>query len=81
MRLARTPLPDPQVKCLPTGVPRAMSRPYPIHFLQTPTETVMVMEAMKMEILIMAPAAGTIKEIKVAAGEMVESDAVVALID
>jgi acetyl-CoA carboxylase biotin carboxyl carrier protein len=44
-------------------------------------ETVMVMEAMKMEIPIVAPAAGTIKEIKVGVGDMVESEAVVALME
>jgi biotin carboxyl carrier protein len=36
---------------------------------------------MKMEIPIVAPASGTIKEIKVAVGDMVESESVVALID
>src|SRR5205823_3955961 len=44
-------------------------------------ETVMVMEAMKMEIPIVAPVTGTIKEIKVAVGDMVESEAIVALMD
>ena len=44
-------------------------------------ETVMVMEAMKMEIPIVAPAAGTIREIKVAVGDMVESEAIVAVMD
>ena len=44
-------------------------------------DTIIVMEAMKMEIPIVAPAAGTIKEIKVAVGDMVESESVVALID
>jgi len=44
-------------------------------------DTIIVMEAMKMEIPILAPVAGTIKEIKVAAGDMVESEAVVALIE
>ncbi|HYR42899.1 MAG TPA: biotin/lipoyl-containing protein [Terriglobia bacterium] len=44
-------------------------------------ETVMVMEAMKMEIPIVAPVTGTIKEIKVVVGDMVESEAVVALMD
>jgi len=44
-------------------------------------ETVMVMEAMKMEIHIVAPVAGTIREIKVAVGDMVESEAVVAVMD
>jgi acetyl-CoA carboxylase biotin carboxyl carrier protein len=44
-------------------------------------ETIMVMEAMKMEIPIVAPAKGTIKEIKVSVGDMVESEAEVALIE
>ena len=44
-------------------------------------ETVMVMEAMKMEIPIVAPGAGTIREIKVAVGDMVESEAIVAVLD
>ena len=44
-------------------------------------DTIMVMEAMKMEIPIVAPAAGTIKEIKVVIGDMVDSEAVVALIE
>lgn len=44
-------------------------------------DTIIVIEAMKMEIPIVAPAAGTIKEIKVAAGNMVEADAAVALIE
>jgi biotin carboxyl carrier protein len=44
-------------------------------------DTILVMEAMKMEIPIVAPVTGTIKEIKVAAGDMVQSEAVVALIE
>lgn len=44
-------------------------------------DTVLVMEAMKMEIPIVAPVTGTIKEIKVAAGDMVDSEAVVAVIE
>lgn len=44
-------------------------------------DPIMVMEAMKMEIPIVASAAGTIKEIKVAVGDMVESEAVVAVIE
>ena len=44
-------------------------------------DTIIVMEAMKMEIPIVAPASGTIKEIKVAVGDMVESESVVALLD
>ena len=43
-------------------------------------DTVIVMEAMKMEIPVVAPSSGTIKEIKVTPGEMVESDAVLAVI-
>ena len=44
-------------------------------------DTLIVMEAMKMEIPVVAPAAGTIREIKVGAGDMVESDAVLALLE
>jgi biotin carboxyl carrier protein len=44
-------------------------------------ETIIVMEAMKMEIPIVAPLTGTIREIKVAVGDMVEAEAVVALIE
>jgi acetyl-CoA carboxylase biotin carboxyl carrier protein len=44
-------------------------------------DTIIVMEAMKMEIPVVAPAGGTIREIKVAAGDMVESDAVLALLE
>jgi acetyl-CoA carboxylase biotin carboxyl carrier protein len=44
-------------------------------------ETIMVMEAMKMEIPVVAPVKGTIKEIKVSVGDMVESEAVVAFIE
>jgi acetyl-CoA carboxylase biotin carboxyl carrier protein len=44
-------------------------------------DTIMVMEAMKMEIPILAPVGGTVKEIKAAAGDMVDSDAVVAIIE
>ncbi len=44
-------------------------------------DTIIVMEAMKMEIPVVAPVTGTIHEIKVAAGDMVESEAVVALIE
>ncbi|PYS00326.1 MAG: acetyl-CoA carboxylase biotin carboxyl carrier protein subunit [Acidobacteria bacterium] len=44
-------------------------------------DTIIVMEAMKMEIPVVAPVTGTIQEIKVAAGDMVESEAVVALIE
>ena len=44
-------------------------------------ETVIVMEAMKMEIPIVAPADGTIKEIKVTPGQMVEADEVLAVME
>ena len=44
-------------------------------------ETVVVMEAMKMEVPIVAPASGVIKEIRVTPGQMVESDAVLAVIE
>ena len=44
-------------------------------------DTIVVMEAMKMEIEIVAPASGTVTEIKVAAGDAVDPDTVVAVID
>jgi biotin carboxyl carrier protein len=44
-------------------------------------EVVIVMEAMKMEIPIVAPSAGTIKEIKVAVGQAVKADDVLGEID
>ena len=44
-------------------------------------DTIIVMEAMKMEIPVVAPASGTVKEIKVAAGQMVEADEVLAVIE
>lgn len=44
-------------------------------------DTVVVMEAMKMEVPIVAPSSGVIKEIKVAPGDTVESDAVLAVIE
>jgi biotin carboxyl carrier protein len=44
-------------------------------------DTIIVMEAMKMEIPVVAPAAGTIHEIKVAPGDMVDSEQVVAVIE
>jgi acetyl-CoA carboxylase biotin carboxyl carrier protein len=44
-------------------------------------DTVLVMEAMKMEVPIVAPSGGVIKEIKVASGDTVESDAVLAVIE
>lgn len=44
-------------------------------------DTILVMEAMKMEIPVVAPTSGVVKEIKTAPGEMVDSDAVIALIE
>lgn len=44
-------------------------------------EIVIVMEAMKMEIPIVAPTAGTVKEIKVTPGQAVEAEQVLAVID
>jgi biotin carboxyl carrier protein len=44
-------------------------------------EVVIVMEAMKMEIPIVAPASGIIKDIKVSPGQAVEADQELALIE
>ena len=44
-------------------------------------EVVIVMEAMKMEIPIVAPASGTLKELNVAVGQAVEADQVLAVIE
>ena len=44
-------------------------------------EVVLVMEAMKMEIPIVAPVTGTIKELKVAPGQAVEAEQALAVID
>jgi pyruvate dehydrogenase E2 component (dihydrolipoamide acetyltransferase) len=44
-------------------------------------DTIVVMEAMKMEIEIVAPASGTVSQINVAAGDSVDPDTVVAVID
>lgn len=44
-------------------------------------EVIIVMEAMKMEIPIVAPVSGTVKELKIALGEAVEADQVLAVID
>jgi acetyl-CoA carboxylase biotin carboxyl carrier protein len=41
-------------------------------------EVVLVMEAMKMEIPIVAPASGVLKEIKVSVGQAVEADQLLA---
>jgi biotin carboxyl carrier protein len=44
-------------------------------------ETIVVMEAMKMEIEVVAPAGGVVSEIRVADGEAVDPDTVVAVIE
>ena len=44
-------------------------------------EVVIVMEAMKMEIPVVAPASGTLKEIKVTPGQAVEADEVLGEVD
>lgn len=44
-------------------------------------DVVIVMEAMKMEIPVVAPAAGVVKEIKVAPGQAVEAEQVLAIIE
>ena len=44
-------------------------------------ETVLVMEAMKMEIEVVATASGTLTEFTVAPGEAVDADAVVAYVE
>jgi biotin carboxyl carrier protein len=44
-------------------------------------EVVIVMEAMKMEIPIVAPTSGTVKEINVAPGQAVEAEQALAVID
>jgi biotin carboxyl carrier protein len=44
-------------------------------------DTVVVMEAMKMEINVVAPTGGRVAEIKVAPGDSVDTDQVVAVIE
>ena len=44
-------------------------------------DTVVVMEAMKMEINVVAPVAGRVAEIRVGPGDSVETDQVVAVIE
>lgn len=44
-------------------------------------DVVLVMEAMKMEIPVVAPAAGVLKEIKVSPGEAVEAEQILAEIE
>jgi len=44
-------------------------------------DQIVTLEAMKMEMPIVAPVSGTIKEIKVSAGQEVEADTVLAIIE
>jgi len=44
-------------------------------------DQIATLEAMKMEMPIVAPVAGVVKEIKVAAGQEVEADTVLAIIE
>jgi len=44
-------------------------------------DQIATLEAMKMEMPIVAPSAGTVKEIKVAVGQEVEADTVLAIIE
>lgn len=44
-------------------------------------EVVVVMEAMKMEIPVVAPGSGVLKELKVAPGQAVEAEQVLAVIE
>ena len=44
-------------------------------------DTIIVMEAMKMEINVVAPVGGRVAEIRVAPGEAIETDQVVATIE
>lgn len=44
-------------------------------------EVIIVMEAMKMEIPIVAPATGTLKEVKVSPGQAVEAEQELAVIE
>ena len=44
-------------------------------------DQVAVLEAMKMEMPVVAPVTGTVKEIRVAAGQEVEAEAVIAMIE
>ncbi len=44
-------------------------------------DTIVVMEAMKMEINVVAPAGGRVAEIRVSPGDSVETDQVVAVIE
>jgi biotin carboxyl carrier protein len=44
-------------------------------------DQIATLEAMKMEMPIVSPVAGTVKEVKVAAGQEVEADTVLAIIE
>jgi biotin carboxyl carrier protein len=44
-------------------------------------DVLLLLEAMKMEIPVVAPASGVVKEIKVAAGAAVDADALLVVID
>ena len=44
-------------------------------------EVIIVMEAMKMEIPVVAPVSGTVKEINVAVGQAVEAEQTLAVIE
>ncbi|MBP6940426.1 MAG: acetyl-CoA carboxylase biotin carboxyl carrier protein subunit [Syntrophorhabdaceae bacterium] len=44
-------------------------------------DQIATLEAMKMEMPIVSPAAGVVKEVKVAVGQEVEADAVLAIIE
>jgi biotin carboxyl carrier protein len=44
-------------------------------------ETIAVMEAMKMEIQVVAPTGGTVVEIKVEPGQAVDPDTVIAILE
>jgi biotin carboxyl carrier protein len=44
-------------------------------------EVVVVMEAMKMEIPVVAPSSGVLKELKVSPGQAVEAEQVLAIIE
>ncbi len=44
-------------------------------------EVVVVMEAMKMEIPVVAPASGVLKELKVTPGQAVEAEQILAIIE
>lgn len=44
-------------------------------------EVILIMEAMKMEIPIVAPTSGVVKELKVSAGQAVEAEQTLAVIE